>query len=148
VKFTDEQVRLLTGYGDKKAATFLSEEERKRSLVISDATLPGMPIIFMSHQFEEQTGYSENEVLDRSCRFLQGPGTDPESVEAIRTALANGNALTVDLLNYRKDGAEFWNRLRLRPIRSREGKVRYYVGFQNPISQEDVRTEPIFDFVD
>lgn len=148
MRFTDDQVRLLTGYGDGKAAAFLSEEERKRCLVIADASRDDMPIIYMSYQFEEQTGYPESDVLERNCRFLQGPGTDQEAVATIRNALADGSALTVDILNYRKDGSEFWNRLRLRPLKNSEGEVVYYVGFQNPISAENVRAEPIFDFVD
>ncbi len=147
MRFTDDQVRLLTGYGDGKAAAFLSEEERQRCLVIADASCDDMPIIYMSYQFEEQTGFSESDVLERNCRFLQGPGTDQEAVATIRRALSEGSPLTVDILNYRKDGSEFWNRLRLRPLKNSEGKVVYYVGFQNPISPESVRAEPIFDFV-
>jgi len=41
MKFTDDQVRMLTGYGDRKAAAVLTDEERKRCLVIADATEPG-----------------------------------------------------------------------------------------------------------
>jgi len=148
MRFTDDQVRLLTGYGSGKAAALLSEEERKRCLVISDVSREDMPIIYMSYQFEEQTGYEESEVLERNCRFLQGSGTNPASVAAIRSAIGKGSALTVDILNYRKDGSEFWNRLRLRPLKNTAGDVVYYVGFQNPIPADEVRAEPIFDFVD
>jgi len=148
MRFTDDQVRLLTGYGDGKVAAFLSEEERKRCLVIADANSDDMPIVFMSDQFKDQTGYDESEVLERNCRFLQGPGTDPNAVAAIRAALAAREPLTVDLLNYRKDGTEFWNRLRLRPLKNSADETVYYVGFQNPIAPEQVRTEPIHDFVD
>ena len=148
MKFTDPHVRMLTGKGDLNAAKPLTEEERKRCLVISDATKPDMPIIFMSDQFEEQTGYSEDDVIGHNCRFLQGPKTDPNSVGAIRKAIAEAKSITVDILNYRKDGSEFWNRLRIRPLLHSRGDVKYFVGFQNSINANDVRSEPIYDFVD
>lgn len=148
MKFTDQQVRFLTGKGDFDAAALLTEEERKRCLVISDASYPDMPIIFMSDQFEKHTGYEESEVIGRNCRFLQGPETDPETVQAIRDAIAAEREITVDILNYRKDGSKFWNRLRIRPIKREKGKARYFVGFQNPIAAQDVRSGPVYDFVD
>ena len=148
MKFPDHHVRMLTGKGDFGAAVPLTEDERRRCLVISDATKPDMPIIFMSDQFEDQTGYSENDVIGQNCRFLQGPKTDPSSVEAIRRALADAKPITVDILNYRKDGSEFWNRLRIRPLPHSHGDAKYFVGFQNPISADDVRSRPIYGFVD
>lgn len=148
MKFTDQQIRFLTGSGDLSASSLLTEDERKRCLVISDASYPDMPIVFMSDQFEEHTGYDESEVIGRNCRFLQGPETDPKTVQAIREAIAAQREITVDILNYKKDGTKFWNRLRIRPI-AREGqKARYFVGFQNPISEEEVRTEPVYGFID
>lgn len=148
MKLSDHHVRLLTGYGDPKAASVLTDEERRRCVVIADATERDMPIIFVSDQFMAQTGFPEDEVIGRNCKFLQGPETDTAAVQAIRDALADGSPLTVDILNYRKDGSEFWNRLRLKPVKDSDGAVSYYVGFQNPIPRDEVRSEPIRDFVD
>ena len=49
-------------------------------ILITDARLPDNPIIFVNSRFLELTGYSEAEVLDQNCRFLQGPATDPATV--------------------------------------------------------------------
>ena len=122
---------------ESAAATLLRNDERETSVVISDPSLPDNPLIFVSEEFERQTGYAAEEVIGRNCRFLQGPGTDPEAVRAIRDALSKHTEVTVDLLNYRKDGEPFWNRLRLRPLRDEVGAVRYYVGAQNPIAAAD-----------
>jgi PAS domain S-box-containing protein len=108
-------------------------------MVISDPALPDTPIIFTSDEFERQTGYPPQETLGRNCRFLQGPQTDPKAVQAIRDALAAGSGITIDILNYRRDGSPFWNRLRIRPVFDKTGKLDYYVGHQNPIASEDVR---------
>ncbi len=102
----------------------------------------------VSEEFEAQTGYPPEEVLGRNCRFLQGPETDPAAVAAIRQALAAESEITVDILNYRKDGTPFWNRLRIRPLFDERGKLGYFVGAQNPIGADDVRAgsfEAVFD---
>ena len=64
-------------------------------------------------------------------RFLQGPGTDLNVVAHLRSAIAAGEPVTVELLNYRKDGAPFQNSLSLTPIRAADGKVTHYVGIQS-----------------
>lgn len=131
------------GHGDMSKVAFLSEEEREKSVVITDPSRPDNPIIYVSEVFETQTGYSPEEVLGRNCRFLQGPETDPKAAQAIREALAAQSEITIDILNYRKDGTQFWNRLRIRPLFDDNGRLLYYVGAQNPISAEDVRSNPI-----
>jgi PAS domain S-box-containing protein len=100
-------------------------------------------MIYVSEEFETQTGYLPGEVLGRNCRFLQGPETDPGAVQAIRDALAAQTEITIDILNYRKDGSKFWNRLRIRPLFDHKGKLLYFVGAQNPIPEDEVRPYPI-----
>lgn len=136
------------GHGDIDKAALLTDEERAQSVVISDPSLPENPVIFVSDEFETQTGYPPSEVLGRNCRFLQGPDTDPHSVAALRGAIETGTPITVDLLNYKKDGAPFWNRLRIRPLLAEDGSVLYFAGAQNPISKDEVRSEAQYGITD
>ena len=53
--------------------------------------------------------------------------------------------ITIDILNYRKDRTTFWNRLRIRPLYGDDGKVMFYAGSQNPISADEVRSDPTDD---
>ena len=133
---------MAQGYGDTATAALLSEDEREKSIVISDPSRPDMPIIYVSEEFEQQTGYAPEEVLGRNCRFLQGPGTDPKAVQAIAEALSAKTAITIDILNYRKDGTEFWNRLRIRPLLNAKGEILYFAGAQNPIPADEARPHP------
>ena len=134
------------GHGDTSKAVLLSEEEREQSVVISDPSRPDMPVIFVSDEFEKQTGYPPEEVIGRNCRFLQGTDTDPAAVEAIRDALAEETGIVVDILNYRKDAEKFWNRLRIRPLYGDDGRVMFYVGAQNPIDASEARPGVVESF--
>uniref|UniRef100_J3LWM1 non-specific serine/threonine protein kinase n=2 Tax=Oryza brachyantha TaxID=4533 RepID=J3LWM1_ORYBR len=81
------------------------------------------------------TGYSPREVVGRNCRFLQGPDTDVAEVAKIRDAVKHGRSFCGRLLNYRKDGAPFWNLLTVTPIRDDNGKVIKFIGMQVEVSK-------------
>jgi len=86
------------------------------SMVLSDPNKPDNPLVFVNEAFEMTTGYSFEEAVGRNCRFLQGPDTDPAHVASIRDAVEAGREHAVDILNYRKDGTSFLNRLLMTPI--------------------------------
>ncbi|WP_426034849.1 PAS domain-containing protein [Cypionkella sp. TWP1-2-1b2] len=113
--------------------SLLEGDEVEMSVVFSDPSLPDNPMIFVSDEFEEQTGYRLDEALGRNCRFLQGPDTNPHAIEAIRQGLKAETRFTIDILNYRKDGSEFLNRLRIRPIYDSDGRLMFFAGAQNPV---------------
>ncbi len=110
----------------------LESDEKSMSVVITNPALPDNPMIYVSEEFEDQTGYTPEEALGQNCR-LQGPDTDPNAVEAIRAALKAQTTFAIDILNYRKSGAPFMNRLRIRPLFDEDGELTYYVGAQNPV---------------
>ena len=113
--------------------SLLEAGEEEMSVVFSDPTLPDNPMVYVSEEFERQTGYSEDEAVGRNCRFLQGPATNSAAVEAIRQALRARTRFTIDIMNYRKDGTPFLNRLRIRPIFDQRGDLLFYAGAQNPV---------------
>ena len=104
------------------------------SFTISDPRLPDNPLVFVNPAFERTTGYSREEVQGRNCRFLQGPDTDPEAVQAVRDALAAREHRTITLLNYRKDGSAFWNELALSPVFDASGELTHFVGIQSDVT--------------
>lgn len=111
----------------------LQGDELGMSVVISNPHLPDNPLIYVSDEFEQQTGYTADDVIGRNCRFMQGPDTNPHAVAAIREAIEARATFTIDLLNYRKDGTPFMNRLRIRPLFDAQGRLLYFVGAQNPV---------------
>lgn len=105
-----------------------------QSISLVDARRPDRPLIYVNRGFEHLTGYTREECIGRNCRFLQGPDTDPATVERIRQATRAGEDLIVDLLNYRKNGSTFWNRLSLKPVRNEAGELTHIIGIQSDIT--------------
>jgi phosphoserine phosphatase RsbU/P len=105
-------------------------------ITIADARLPDQPLIYANAGFERLTGYSVAEVLGRNCRFLQGSATDLATVDELRTAIGQQREVTVQLLNYRKDGTPFWNRLSITPVHDSSGEVTHFIGVHSDVTAE------------
>jgi diguanylate cyclase (GGDEF)-like protein/PAS domain S-box-containing protein len=112
----------------------VDSRERIAGIVVADATAPGCPMTYVSPGFSELTGYSAAEVLGGNCSRLQGPDTDPRSVDVLRQAIAEGREAYVTLLNYRRDGTPFWNEVSLAAERDGDGRVVRYLGVQKDVT--------------
>jgi PAS domain S-box-containing protein len=104
------------------------------SMVLTDPHRPDYPLIFVNRAFTALTGFSEEEVLGRNCRLLQGPETDRTAVRVLGDAVAVVGEAQVDLWNYRKNGSQFWNSMYVGPIFGRDGRLLYYFGSQTDAS--------------
>lgn len=122
---TEEWLRLIEQAIDTAA----------EGITLSDVSQPDNPIIYANRGFERLTGYAQEDVIGRNCRFLQGQATDPNTVSEIRRAIDHGTECTVELLNHRKDGTPFWNRLSLTPLRDEQGEITHFVGVQSDITE-------------
>jgi PAS domain S-box-containing protein len=112
----------------------------QQNFVVTDPSLPDNPIVYASQGFLNLTGYSLDQILGRNCRFLQGPETDPKTVERIRSAIEQGNDLSVCLLNYRVDGTTFWNQFFIAALRDASGNITNFVGVQCKVSDQYAAT--------
>lgn len=52
----------------------------------------------------------------------------------IRAAVAEERECVVEILNYRRDGSPFWNRLSITPVRDERGEVTHYIGIQSDVT--------------
>ena len=104
------------------------------SYVIVDYTKDDRPLIYINDSFVELTGFSKEEILNKNCRFLQGQSTNQETISLLSNAIRNGESGWFDILNYKKDGTSFWNRLTLIPIGGEIDPVRYYLGIQQDVT--------------
>ncbi|WP_075936409.1 PAS domain-containing protein [Halosegnis longus] len=110
-------------------------DEAPVGITVTDPQQDDNPMVYVNDRFVEMTGYDRSDSIGVNCRFLQGPDTDPQAVETLRRALDADEPASVEMLNYRKDGTEFWNRVSIAPIRAADGSVTHWVGFQRDITE-------------
>ncbi len=114
-------------------------------IAIADARQPDFPNIYVNSALCKITGYTEEELLGKTLRLLQGRDTEESARDTIREALLTGHACEVVIRNYRKDGAGFWNELMLSPVHDEHGALTHYIGVITDISErrraEDERHE-------
>lgn len=76
-------------------------------MMVTDATLPGNPIVFANAAFIDLSGYALNEILGQDPHFLNGHGTDPAVIRRYTASMDDRRNETLDILQYRKDGTPF-----------------------------------------
>jgi PAS domain S-box-containing protein len=105
-------------------------------ITLSDPDQTDNPIVYANAAFELITGYEQEEIIGRNCRFLQGEDREQPEIERIREALRTQQPVTVTLRNYRKDGTLFYNRFSIRPLYDRAGRLIYYLGVQYDVTEQ------------
>lgn len=111
------------------------------AFVVCDVSMNDIPIIYVSDNFQNLTGYSRHDIIGQNCRFLQAPdgnveaGTKREFVENdavynLKKKIQEGRECQQGLINYRKGGKPFLNLLTMIPIPWDSKEIRYYIGFQ------------------
>ena len=139
---SDSSKRDARDAGNRLLAEHLSEDPfaaafkaTRMPMIITDPRQPDNPIIFSNSAFSDLTGYSQEELIGRNCRLLQGAATDMTVVQDIREAVRSEQSIAVDILNYRKDGTTFWNALFISPVRDQAGEVIYFFASQLDFTQ-------------
>ncbi len=130
---TDERLRLLeSAVVNAKDAVLIAESE--------SIDLPGPRVLYANRAFEQMTGYSAAEITSKTPRILQGPKSDRAALDRVREALTNWTPVQVELINYRKDGSEFWVELSIVPVTNAAGQFTHWVSVQRDITERK-RTE-------
>lgn len=116
---------------DERGSVFFAAIEMTRMpMILTDPAQDDNPIVFANNAFLDLTGYDLDEVVGRNCRFLQGAQTDREVVRQLREAVAARHAISIEILNYRRDGSPFWNGVFIGPVYDEHGELLYFFASQ------------------
>jgi len=106
---------------------------------------PGPRIVFANDALLQLTGYTIEEVIGQTPRMFHGPDTNPETAHRIHLALAKWQPVREEVLNYTKDGKEFWQELNIYPVANEFGWFTHWVSIQRNITERKLFEEQLKD---
>ena len=106
--------------------------------VVTNPRLKDNPIISCNEAFVALTGYTQDEIVGRNCRFLSGPETEPWVSARISKAVLERKPTLVEILNYKRDGTPFRNALLVAPVFDDAGQLEYFLGSQVELDADDI----------
>lgn len=109
-------------------------------LLITDPNVAYNPIIYANEGIEQITGYSVEEVLGRDCRLVTGADGNQPGLNELRSAIWEGRKWSGVLRNRRKDGALFYSKLVVSPMRDEEGSLTRFLWVVSDVTDQ-VRAE-------
>ena len=131
--------RMTLRYREESAAAHaearklaLIAEETDNAVIVTDAE---DRIEWVNAGFTRITGYTAEEARGQHPgRLLQGERTDPATVARIGAALRAGQTAHEEIVNYAKDGREYWIEMSIQPIRDTDGTVVQFVAIESEIT--------------
>jgi PAS domain S-box-containing protein len=100
------------------------------AMVVSNPRRPDNPLELVNDAFCDLTGYRENDIVGRNCRFLAGERTQEAVTDQIRAAIRQQRPVLVDIINYRRGGEPFRNGVMITPLFDDEGNLAWFLGSQ------------------
>jgi sigma-54 dependent transcriptional regulator, acetoin dehydrogenase operon transcriptional activator AcoR len=121
--------------------------QAKEAVLITSAELdpPGPEILFVNPAFSEMTGYSQEEVLNKTPRILQGPKSDRAMLQRLRETLSGGEPFSGETVNYHKDGREYYVEWDITPIRTGSGKISHFLSIQRNVTARKLAENQLRD---
>ena len=120
---------------DSNGIFFAAVKTTRMPMIVTDPNQPDNPIVFANPAFINMTGYGWDELVGANCRILQGPDTDRDTVAEIRDAIERRQEVSVEVLNYKKNGAAFWNALFISPVFDADDRLIYFFASQLDITR-------------
>jgi len=133
---TDEQAQII-----QLERLSMVAEQTTNGVVITDAD---KKVIWTNNAFTKITGYTLDEMLGKNPgKLLQGPETNPETVQIMRDALKHKQSFSADVINHHKDGLPYWVRIICTPWLNDSGVIKGFIAIQSNIDKEKRHLEEI-----
>ena len=107
----------------------------RHGVMITEGSGEAARILFVNKAFEAITGYSAEDVANRSPRLLLR--SDRDQFNDLAQAIARGQPASGVLRTYRKDGTMFWSELNIDPVFDENGAATHFISALQDVSERE-----------
>jgi len=147
----DESGKPIEFEGTVQDITQHKEEEERLKLmesVVTNATdcvliteaepfdEPGPKIIYVNDAFTKITGYTAEEVIGKIPRILQGPKSNKKELARLGKDIREWKSSNLTIVNYKKNGEEFWNNFSLTPVANSKGWFTHWISIERDVTEQ------------
>jgi PAS domain S-box-containing protein len=95
---------------------------------------PGSRVVYCNQAFLDLTGHHLDQVIGHCPRFLHGPGTEPDALKTLQTAMQAWEPVRQIITHYKADGTPFQVELNLAPVADSNGEYSHWVCIQRDVT--------------
>jgi PAS domain S-box-containing protein len=95
----------------------------------------GRKIVYVNEAFTRMSGYKPEEVIGKTHQLLHGPHTDAEELSRFYKALDEGQPSDITIVNYKKNGEEYWVNLSLNPVINAQGDCTHWISIERDVTE-------------
>jgi PAS domain S-box-containing protein len=91
-------------------------------------------ILYVNPAFTSLTGYTAEEAIGQSPRFLQSSETDHAVLDRLKSDLLTTGRFDGEAVNYRKDGTSYTVNWHITAVRDRDGQPTHWIAVQRDVT--------------
>ena len=100
-------------------------------------------IIYTNEAFSNMTGYSVEEIIGKTPKLFQGSKTNRSELKRLKKAIKKWETCEIEVINYKKNGEEFWNNITISPVADSTGSFTHWIAIERDITLRKKKDQEI-----
>ena len=100
-------------------------------------------IVYVNDALTKMTGYKKEEIIGKTPRILYGKKSDRKQLAHMHYCFKKSIACEIEIINYKKNGEEFWIHMTMAPVSDRKGQFIHFITIGRDVTERLKNIEAI-----